>query len=86
MSKAKMLVPANLPGVQVPDEYMLVQQVEPVANTASNSKPQPTYGKKWSRNQRRRKLPLTSRMLLLTNLWSTVICRTRNRGKINLEP
>ena len=55
MSKAKVLVPANLPGVQVPDEYMLVQQVEPVANTASNSKPQPTYGKKWSRNQRRRK-------------------------------
>ena len=54
MSKAKMLVPANLPGVQVPDGYMLVQQVKPVANTASNSKPQPTYGKNWSRNQRKR--------------------------------
>ena len=34
---------------------MLVQQAEPVANTASNSKPQPTFGKKWSRNQRKRK-------------------------------
>ena len=54
MSKAKMLVLANLPGVQVPDGYMLVQQVKPVANTASNSKPQPTYGKNWSRNQRER--------------------------------
>ena len=50
MSKAKMLVPANLPGVQIPDGYILVQQVKPVPNTASNSRPQPTYGKNWSRN------------------------------------
>ena len=54
MSKAKMLVPANLPGVQVPDGYMLVQQVKPVSTTASNSMPQPTYRKNWSRNQRKR--------------------------------
>ena len=54
MSKAKMLVPANLPEVQVPDGYMLVQQLKPVSNTASNSMPQPTYGKNWSRNQRKR--------------------------------
>ena len=54
MSKAKMLVPANLPGVQVPDGYMLVQQVKPVPNNASNSNPQPTLGKNWNRNQRKR--------------------------------
>ena len=54
MSKAKMLVPANLPGVQVPDGYILVQQVKPVPNNASNSMPQPTFGKNWSRNQRKR--------------------------------
>ena len=54
MSKAKMLVPANLPGVQVPDGYILVQQVKPVPNNASNSMSQPTFGKNWSRNQRKR--------------------------------
>ena len=54
MSKAEMLVPATLPGVQVPDGYMLVQQVKPVPNNASNSNPQPTFGKNWNRNQRKR--------------------------------
>ena len=54
MSKAKMLVPANLTGVQVPEGYLLVQQVKPVPNNASNSMPQPTFGKNWSRNQRKR--------------------------------
>ena len=54
MSKAKMLVPANLPGVQVPEGYMLVQQVRPTPNNASNSMPPPTFGKNWSRNQRKR--------------------------------
>ena len=54
MSNAKMLVPANLTGVQVPEGYMLVQQVKPNPNTASNSNPPPTFGKNWSRNQRKR--------------------------------
>ena len=48
MSNAKMLIPAALPGMQVPEGYILVQ----AANVASNSKP--TYGKNWSRNQKRR--------------------------------
>ena len=43
-----MLVPATLPGMQVPDGYILMQ----ATNVASNSKP--TYGKNWSRNQKRR--------------------------------
>ena len=50
MSNAKMLIPATLPGMQVPDGYILMQ----AANVASNSKAQPTYGKNWSRNQKRR--------------------------------
>ena len=50
MSKSKMLVPANLPGVPVPEGYMLVQQVRPTPNNASNSEPPPTFGKNWSRN------------------------------------
>ena len=54
MSKAKMLVPANLPGVQVPEGYLLVQQVKLVPKNASNSMSQPTFGKNWSRNQRKR--------------------------------
>ena len=54
MSKSKMLVPANLPGVPVPEGYMLVQQVRPTPNNASNSEPPPTFGKNWSRNQRKR--------------------------------
>ena len=53
MSK-KLLVPANLPGVQIPEGYMLVQHVNPTPNAASNSKPQPGYGKNWNRNQRKR--------------------------------
>jgi len=53
MSK-KLLVPANLPGVQIPEGYMLVQHVNPTPNVASNSKPQPSYGKNWNRNQRKR--------------------------------
>jgi len=53
MSK-KLLVPANLPGVQLPEGYMLVQHVNPTTNVASNSKPQPGYGKNWNRNQRKR--------------------------------
>ena len=48
MSKAKMLVPANLTDVQVPKGYMLVQQVKPNPNNASNSNPPPTFGKIWS--------------------------------------
>ena len=54
MSKAKMVVPANLPGVQVPDGYILVQQVKHTPSHASNSNPQPTFGKNWNRNQRKR--------------------------------
>ena len=46
MSKMKMLVPATLPGVQVPEGYLLVQQIKPAPNNASNSKSQPTFGKK----------------------------------------
>ena len=49
-----MLIPANLPGVQVPEGYMLVTQAKPVPNRASNSAPQPAYGKNWNRNQRKR--------------------------------
>ena len=45
MSKAKMLVPANLPGMQIPEGYMLVQHINPAPSAASNSKSQPTYGK-----------------------------------------
>ena len=54
MSKAKMVVPANLSGVQVPEGYMLVQQIKSVPSNASNSKVPPTYGKNWNRNQRKR--------------------------------
>ena len=54
MSKAKMVVPTNLPGVQVPEGYMLVQQIKSVPSNASNSKVQPTYGKNWNQNQRKR--------------------------------
>ena len=54
MPKAKMLVPANLTGVQIPKGYMLVQQVKPNPNNASNSNTPPTFGKNWSRNQRKR--------------------------------
>ena len=50
MSNAKMLIPANLPGMQIPERYILVQ----APSVASNSKSQPTYGKNWSRNQKRR--------------------------------
>jgi len=53
MSK-KLLVPANLPGMQIPEGYMLVQHINPTPNAASNSKPQPSYGKNWNRNQRKR--------------------------------
>ena len=49
-----MLVPTNLAGVQIPDGYMLVQQVSSNPNAASNSKPQPAFGKNWNRNQRKR--------------------------------
>ena len=54
MSQSKMLIPANLPGVQIPEGYMLVTQAKPVLNRASNSAPQPAYGKNWNRNQRKR--------------------------------
>ncbi len=37
MSK-KLLVPANLPGMQLPEGYMLVQHINPTPNVASNSK------------------------------------------------
>ena len=54
MSQSKMLVPANLPGVQIPDGYMLVTHAKSTPNKASNSVPQPAYGRNWSRNQRKR--------------------------------
>ena len=54
MSQSKMLVPVNLPGVQIPDGYMLVTHAKSTPNKASNSVPQPTYGRNWSRNQRKR--------------------------------
>ena len=54
MSRANMLVPTNLTDVQIPDGYMLVQQISSNPNAASNSNPQPTFGKNWSRNQRKR--------------------------------
>ena len=54
MSRANMLVSTNLTGVQIPDGYVLVQQISSNPNAASNSNPQPTFGKNWSRNQRKR--------------------------------
>ena len=54
MSQSKMLIPASLPGVQIPEGYMLVTQAKPTLNRASNSAPQPAYGRNWNRNQRKR--------------------------------
>ena len=54
MSQSKMVIPANLPGVQIPEGYMLVTQAKPAPNRASNSAPRPSYGKNWNRNQRKR--------------------------------
>ena len=54
MSRANMLVPTNLMGVQIPNGYMLVQQISSNPNAAPNSNPRPTFGKNWSRNQRKR--------------------------------
>ena len=54
MSRANMLVSTNPTGVQIPDGYMLVQQISSNPNAASNSNPQPPFGKNWSRNQRKR--------------------------------
>ena len=53
MSKAQMLVATAVPGVQVPDGYVLVS-VNNTPGVASNSKSKPTYGKNWNRNQRKR--------------------------------
>ena len=54
MFKQNMLITANLPGVQVPEGYMLVTQAKPAPNRASNSAPKPAYGRNWNRNQRKR--------------------------------
>ena len=54
MSKPNMLIPANLPGVQVPEGYMLVAQAKPAPNKTSNSAPKPAYGRNWNQNQRKR--------------------------------
>ena len=51
---SKMVIPASLPGVQVPEGYMLVTQAKPTPNRASNSAPRPSYGKNWNRNQQKR--------------------------------
>ena len=39
MSRANMLVPNNPNGVQIPDGYVLVQQINSNPNAASNSNP-----------------------------------------------
>ena len=45
MSQSKMLIPANLPGVQIPEGYMLVTQAKPAPNRASNSAPSTPTGR-----------------------------------------
>ena len=54
MSKANMLVPTNPNGVQIPEGYLLVQQINSNPSTASNSNPKSPFGKNWNRNQRER--------------------------------
>ena len=49
-----MLVPNNPNGVQIPDGYVLVQQINSNPNAASNSNPQPPFSKNWNRNQSKR--------------------------------
>ena len=56
MSKTKMLVPATLPGVQVPEGYLLVQQIKPAPTTPQTLSPNLPSEKNWNRNQRKEQL------------------------------
>jgi len=54
MSRANMLIPTNPNGIQVPEGYVLVQQINSNPNPASNSNPKHPFGRNWNRNQRKR--------------------------------
>ena len=54
MSRANMLIPTNPNGIQIPEGYVLVQQINSNPNAASNSNPKHPFGKNWNRNQKKR--------------------------------